>query len=284
VAPGTVFALFAAIYHWAPSVLGRTLSTRLGHWHFWPTFVLMNSIFLPMFLLGLAGVNRRLYDAGAQYALARGLAHLQQHITWSAFALGVAQLPFLLALVTARRVEATDDHVAPPATAESDELTPAWPRAGQVAPWLIVAWLVMLFGSLLSGWVLLRTGQTVWPQTADAIWLGGGAVLMIGAALLLQPSRTWLVWAGLLTLGATQLATRALSTAWAAGHVPSAHNAHALWFTITGVLTVLAAVACAALLHTARTEPSYDRVQALRPPFATLSLLWLVISFVFLAG
>jgi len=143
---------------------------------------------------------------------------------------------------------------------------------------------VMLFGSLLSGWVLLRTGQTVWPQTADAIWLGGGAVLMIGAALLLQPSRTWLVWAGLLTLGATQLATRALSTAWAAGHVPSAHNAHALWFTITGVLTVLAAVACAALLHTARTEPSYDRVQALRPPFATLSLLWLVISFVFLAG
>lgn len=284
VAPGTVFALFAAIYHWAPSVLGRTLSTRLGHWHFWPTFVLMNSIFLPMFLLGLAGVNRRLYDAGAQYALARGLAHLQQHITWSAFALGVAQLPFLLALVTARRVEATDAHAAPQAIAAGDARTPAWPRAGQVAPWLIVAWLVMLFGSLLSGWVLLRTGQAVWPKTADAIWLGGGAVLMIGAALLLRPSRSWLVWAGLLTLGATQLATRALSTAWAAGHVPAAHNAHALWFTITGVLTVLAAVACAALLHTARTEPSYDRVQALRPPFATLSLLWLVISFVFLAG
>ena len=86
------------------------------------------------------------------------------------------------------------------------------------------------------------------------------------------------------TLAGSALATRALSTAWAAGHVPAAHNAHALWFTITGVLTVLAAVACAALLHTARTEPSYDRVQALRPPFATLSLLWLVISFVFLAG
>ena len=64
VAPGTVFALFAGIYHWFPAVTGRTLSERLGKWHFWLSFFLMNNIFLPMFFVGLAGVNRRLYDAG----------------------------------------------------------------------------------------------------------------------------------------------------------------------------------------------------------------------------
>jgi cytochrome c oxidase subunit I len=47
------------------------LSERLGKWHFWLTFYFMNNVFLPMFVVGLAGVNRRLYDAGAQFALAQ---------------------------------------------------------------------------------------------------------------------------------------------------------------------------------------------------------------------
>lgn len=284
VAPGTVFALFAAIYHWAPAVVGRSLGTRLAHWHFWPTFVLMNSIFLPMFVLGLAGVNRRLYDAGAEYALARGFAHLQRHMTWSALALGMAQIPFLLALVTARRVDAPTDHPWPQAIADGGPSSDAWPRAGQVAPWLITAWMVMLLGALLSGWVLLRTGQSAWPQTAHAAWIAGGGALVGLAGLLLRPSRHWLVWAGLCMLGATQVSTRALSSAWDAGLLPAVHNAHALWFTITGTLTLLAAIGCAAILHAAHTDASPERVRTLRAPLFTLSLLWLVTSFVFLAG
>ena len=66
VAPGTVFALFAGIYHWFPKITGRALDERLGKIHFWGSFVCMNAIFLPMFAMGLMGVNRRLYDAGAQ--------------------------------------------------------------------------------------------------------------------------------------------------------------------------------------------------------------------------
>ena len=95
VAPGTIFAIFAGIYHWFPKVTGRTLNHRLGVLHFWGSFIAMNAIFLPMFALGLRGVNRRLYDAGQQYAIAQGTGPSHLHMTLGALALGLLQLPFL---------------------------------------------------------------------------------------------------------------------------------------------------------------------------------------------
>ncbi|HTH25429.1 MAG TPA: cbb3-type cytochrome c oxidase subunit I, partial [Vicinamibacterales bacterium] len=71
VAPGTVFALFAGIYHFFPAITGRSLDETLGKIHFWGSFVCMNLIFMPMFAIGLMGVNRRLWDAGASYAHAQ---------------------------------------------------------------------------------------------------------------------------------------------------------------------------------------------------------------------
>src|SRR6478735_12357266 len=96
VGPGTVFALFAGIYHWFPAITGRPLDERLGKIHFWGSFVCMNLIFLPMFAIGLMGVNRRLWDAGASYALAQPTLKWQTHITYAAFALGLFQLPLIL--------------------------------------------------------------------------------------------------------------------------------------------------------------------------------------------
>lgn len=68
VAPGTLFALFAGIYYWFPKATGRHLSDRLGKIHFWGSLTFMNGVFFPMFIQGLAGMNRRLYDGGASYA------------------------------------------------------------------------------------------------------------------------------------------------------------------------------------------------------------------------
>ena len=95
VAPGTVFALFAGIYHWFPRITGRVLNERLGKIHFWGSLVCMNAIFMPMFVVGLMGVNRRLYDAGASYALAQPTLLWQAYMTYAAILLGVLQLPFL---------------------------------------------------------------------------------------------------------------------------------------------------------------------------------------------
>ncbi len=95
VAPGTIFALFAGIYHWFPKVTGRKMSERLGKIHFWPSFILMNGIFFPMLLMGLAGVSRRLWDQ-TQYAHAQPTQPLNVFISYCAWALAVAQLPFIL--------------------------------------------------------------------------------------------------------------------------------------------------------------------------------------------
>ena len=52
VAPGTLMALFAGIYYWYPKVTGRRMNDTLGRWHFWPTLIGLNGVFLPMFLVG----------------------------------------------------------------------------------------------------------------------------------------------------------------------------------------------------------------------------------------
>jgi cytochrome c oxidase subunit 1 len=74
VAPGTIFAMFAGIYYWFPKATGRKLNDFWGKVHFWVSFVCINGIFFPMFAQGLAGVSRRLYDGGMQYAHAKQIA------------------------------------------------------------------------------------------------------------------------------------------------------------------------------------------------------------------
>ena len=111
VAPGTLFAIFAGIYHWFPKITGRSLHRGLGLVHFWGSFVTMNGIFLPMFTLGLRGVNRRLYDAGMQYTHAQGTLGVQEHMTYMALALALFQVPFVINLVISlkRGVIATEN-------------------------------------------------------------------------------------------------------------------------------------------------------------------------------
>jgi len=64
VAPGTIFGLFAGVYHWYPKATGRIMSDFLGKLHFWPSLIGMNLIFAPMFIQGMGGFHRRWYDGG----------------------------------------------------------------------------------------------------------------------------------------------------------------------------------------------------------------------------
>ena len=95
VAPGTIFGLFAGIYYWYPKITGRKMSELLGKLHFWPSLIFMNGIFMPMFIQGLAGVSRRLWDGGLEYAHASGVLHWNEFMSISAWLLGLAQLPFI---------------------------------------------------------------------------------------------------------------------------------------------------------------------------------------------
>jgi cytochrome c oxidase subunit 1 len=98
VAPGTIFALFAGIYYWFPKITGRKMSSLLGHIHFWPSFLFINGVFMPMFIVGLAGVQRRLYDGGASYSHAQGVLHWNVFMSISAWCLALAQIPFIINL------------------------------------------------------------------------------------------------------------------------------------------------------------------------------------------
>ena len=98
VAPGTIFALFAGIYHWFPKLTGRKMNEVLGKIHFFGSLVCMNCIFMPMFIVGLAGVSRRLWDGGAQYAHAQPVLHWNAFMSMGAWTLGLFQLPFIFNL------------------------------------------------------------------------------------------------------------------------------------------------------------------------------------------
>ncbi len=95
VVTGTIIALFAGVYHWFPKMFGRRMDERLGRLHFWGTLVTMNGIFLPMFIQGLAGMQRRLYDPTVQLhnLTTQPLSPFQ---LFSAVALLLFQIPFLV--------------------------------------------------------------------------------------------------------------------------------------------------------------------------------------------
>ncbi|MFQ5628833.1 MAG: cbb3-type cytochrome c oxidase subunit I, partial [bacterium] len=111
VAPGTILALFAGIYYWFPKITGKKMNDKLGKVHFWGSFIFMNGVFLPMFIQGLAGVSRRLFDGGASYAHAQGVLQWNEFMSVSAWLLGLAQIPFIINFVlTLRKGEAVESN------------------------------------------------------------------------------------------------------------------------------------------------------------------------------
>jgi cytochrome c oxidase subunit 1 len=58
---GSVFPMFAGLYHWLPKITGRMMNILLGKFHFWLFFIGFNLTFFPMHFLGLRGMPRRIY-------------------------------------------------------------------------------------------------------------------------------------------------------------------------------------------------------------------------------
>ena len=95
VAPGTLMALFGGIYYWFPKATGRKMNDLLGRIHFWGSFIAINVVFMPMFIQGLAGMNRRMYDGGAQYQMNADVLVWNEVISIAAWVLGFFQIFFI---------------------------------------------------------------------------------------------------------------------------------------------------------------------------------------------
>lgn len=93
-----LLVIFGGIYHWYPKVTGRMLDDRMGHIHFWVTFIGTYLIFFPMHYLGVLGMPRR-YHHFEGYAFIPPSAHLlNEWITVMALVVATAQFIFIFNL------------------------------------------------------------------------------------------------------------------------------------------------------------------------------------------
>jgi heme/copper-type cytochrome/quinol oxidase subunit 3 len=198
---------------------------------------------MPMFAIGLMGVNRRLWDAGASYAHAQPTLPWQTHMTYAAFLLGVFQLPFIWNLLSnARRREPGTGNGEPEMRHAGSRLPgPGFgvkPETGtssaKLGMWLFLGSETMLFASLFSAYVMLRAGSIEWPETGLAFpWLE--TVLLVGASAAFGRERIRLIAANALGLTFVVIKVVGDLALIKSGITPATNLMWACWFALTGV-------------------------------------------------
>ena len=98
---GLIFAFFAGLYFWLPKMTGKTMNKRLGKWHFWTFFIFFNCTFFPLFLVGILGQPRRVFE------YAQSLQPLNEMSSISAFLLGASFLIFIVNFVWSNYISPT---------------------------------------------------------------------------------------------------------------------------------------------------------------------------------
>ncbi len=89
---GSIFALLAAFFYWFPKVTGRMYNDTLGKiFAIWLT-VAFNMTFLPLFWVGINGMNRRVGDYAPAYESANKFASVSALILGASFLLFVGNI------------------------------------------------------------------------------------------------------------------------------------------------------------------------------------------------
>jgi cytochrome c oxidase subunit 3 len=155
--------------------------------------------------------------------------------------------------------------------------------------WLFLASEAMLFGSLFSGYVMLRMGATDWPASfAGFPWLE--TVLLVGASAAFGAKRSQLVLSN--ALGLTFVVIKLVNDLAMIdkGLLPSTNLMLASWFTLTGVhaFHVLAGAAFTGWLAGPAFGMAADdrdrwlaRIEATRRYWLFVDLVWLLIVVAF---
>jgi cytochrome c oxidase subunit 1 len=102
---GALFGIFSGVYYWFPKVTGHRLQEGLGRWHFWLMFIGMNLVFMPMHILGLEGMPRRIYTYGA----GRGWEVWNFIETIGAFIIATSIMIFIVNFFVSLRITATNE-------------------------------------------------------------------------------------------------------------------------------------------------------------------------------
>jgi cytochrome c oxidase subunit I len=92
---GSLFGIFAGVTFWFPKMFGRMMHEGLGKVHWLVTFICFNAVMFPMFILGVGGMPRRIYDY-TQYTHLAHVEGLNRMMSVSAFVLGAVQVLFIV--------------------------------------------------------------------------------------------------------------------------------------------------------------------------------------------
>ncbi len=94
--PIVFFGGFAGLYFWYPKMFGRMMNETWGKIHFWGTTVFFNCIFIPLFVLGLGGQHRRIFDyRGFPDLSGEAMADMRVFATYATIGLLIFQIPFV---------------------------------------------------------------------------------------------------------------------------------------------------------------------------------------------
>jgi len=66
---GSLMSIMAGIYYWFPKISGKLYNEFWGKVHFWLTFIGMNLTFMPMHMMGMLGMPRRIYTYRPEFAI-----------------------------------------------------------------------------------------------------------------------------------------------------------------------------------------------------------------------
>lgn len=87
---GSMFGIYAGLYHWYPKMTGRMLNETWGKVHFALTLIGFNMCFLPMHWLGLQGMPRRVAEYDPQFTTVNLVCTIGSYI------LAVSTIPFIV--------------------------------------------------------------------------------------------------------------------------------------------------------------------------------------------
>ena len=87
---GLIFAFFGGLYFWLPKMTGKVMNKKLSLIHFWMMFVFFNATFFPLFIVGLLGQPRRVFE------YAQRLQGLNDFSTISAYLLASSFIVFTI--------------------------------------------------------------------------------------------------------------------------------------------------------------------------------------------
>jgi len=94
---GSLMSIFAGFYYWFPKISGRMYNEFWGKVHFWLVFIGMNLAFMPMHVMGILGMPRRIYTYRPEFAI-------WNHISSAGAAiLGVAMTIFAINILVSLR-------------------------------------------------------------------------------------------------------------------------------------------------------------------------------------